>query len=338
MKISNNEITVGLLLGGASPERPISKYSAEGVLKALRTLGYRVRLIDPAYGKNQPQTEAEYFSDCDCFPISSTNYIDAVNSKLFNDVDIVFNALHGNWGEDGKIQSLLELKKIPYTGSGILASAISMDKHITKTILRHSGVTTADWLLLEKNKYLFDEVYQKVKRNFIFPLVVKPNDQGSAIGLSICRNSDELEEGIYSAFQFSKKILIEQYIDGYEATVGIIDNLPLPVLEIKPKHEYYDYECKYTKGMSEYEVPAKFPEETYKLLQNQALLAYNSVGCKNYGRIDFRLDKNYSPFCLEINTLPGLTGTSLLPKAAQAVNISFEELIDRIIKNSLNEL
>jgi len=333
--MTNSEITVGLLLGGASPERAVSKHSAEGVLNALRKLDYNVVLIDPAYGENQPKTEDEYFAECNCFPISSSNYIDAVNSHLFTNVDVVFNALHGSWGEDGTIQSLLEFKKIPYTGSGILASAASMDKHITKSIIKHGGVSTANWLMLEKKDYNFIELKKEIDEQFTFPIVTKPNDQGSAIGLSICKTIEELEEGIALAFQFSKKILIEQYIEGYEVTVGIIGEQVLPVLEIKPKNFYYDYECKYTDGMSEYEVPAKFPVEVCELLQNQSLLAYNSVGCKNYGRIDFRLDKDYNPFCLEINTLPGLTSTSLLPKAAKAVGISFEELIDRIVKKPL---
>ena len=333
----NSEITVGLLLGGASPERAVSKHSANGVMKALKTLGYNVVLIDPAYGVNQPATEKEYFAECDCFPISSSNYLDAINSHLFDDVDVVFNALHGSWGEDGTIQSLLEFKHIPYTGSGILASAASMDKHITKSIIRHGGVSTANWIFIEKPKFKIEEVKQNVESDFSFPLVVKPNDQGSAIGLSICKTFEELESGIVLAFQFSKNILVEQYIDGHEVTVGIVDEQILPVLEIKPKHSYYDYECKYTAGMSEYEVPAKLPKEICELLQSQALLAYNSVGCKNYGRIDFILDQKLNPFCLEINTLPGLTSTSLLPKAAKAVGLSFENLIDKIIHKSLNE-
>jgi D-alanine-D-alanine ligase len=317
----NSEITVGLLLGGASPERAVSKHSAQGVLKALRSLDYNIVLIDPAYGKNQPQTESEYFAECDSSPILSSNYIDAINSNYFEDVDVVFNALHGSWGEDGKVQSLLEFKKIPYTGSGILASAASMDKHITKSIIKQSGVSTADWLFVEKSSFIFEQLKDTISKKLKFPVVVKPNDQGSAIGLSICKDYIELEDGISLAFQFSKNILIEQYIGGYEVTVGIIGNQVLPVLEIKPKHSYYDYECKYTDGMSEYEVPAKFPKEVSELLQSQSLLAYNSVGCQNYGRIDFRLDKDYNPYCLEINTLPGLTSTSLLPKSAKAAGI-----------------
>ncbi len=335
--MTNNEITVGLVFGGASPERAVSKHSAKEVLQALRNLDYNAVLIDPAYGVNQPKTESEYFTECDCYPISFSNYLDAINSHLFDDVDVIFNALHGSWGEDGKIQSLFEFKKISYTGSGILASAASMDKHITKSIIRHGGVSTANWFLTEREKYNFESIKENIKNNFAFPLVVKPNNQGSAIGLSICKTFAELEEGISLAFQFSKSILVEQYIEGYEVTVGIVDEQILPVLEIKPKHSYYDYECKYTDGMSEYEVPAKFPKEVCKLLQSQALLAYNSVGCKNYGRIDFILDKDLNPFCLEINTLPGLTSTSLLPKAAKAVGISFEDLVDRIIHKSLNE-
>ncbi len=334
----NDKITVGLLLGGASSERAVSKLSAKGVLKALIALGYSVVLIDPAYGKNQPKAESEYFAECDCVPILSSNYIEAINSNLFDGVDIVFNALHGSWGEDGKVQSLLEFKKIPYTGSGILASAASMDKHIAKSIIKHSGVSTANWLLIERSSFNFEETQKIVDEKLHFPVVVKPNNQGSAIGLSICKDVNELEEGITLAFQFAKNVLIEQYIKGHEVTIGIIGNQILPVLEIKPKNEYYDYECKYTSGMSEYEVPAKFSNEVCTLLQNQALLAYNSVGCKNYGRIDFVLDKELKPYCLEINTLPGLTNTSLLPKAALADGISFEQLIDRIIKTSLNDL
>lgn len=333
--MKNKEITVGLILGGASPERSVSKHSAEGVMRALQTLNYNVVLVDPAYGIEQPQNEKEYFNDCDCYPVSASNYISAVSKHLLNKVDIIFNALHGSWGEDGKIQSILEFNNIPYTGSGILASAASMDKHITKSIIKHHGVSTADWIVAEKKFPDKAEIIKMAVQKLDFPIVVKPNDQGSAIGLSICKNEIELDAGIELAFQFSKRILLENFIEGKELTVGILDDRVLPVLEIKPKHSYYDYECKYTPGMSNYEVPANIPSDISELIQKQALLAYNSVGCKNYGRIDFILDNNNTPFCLEINTLPGLTSTSLLPKAAKAFGISFEQLIDKIIRTSL---
>jgi D-alanine-D-alanine ligase len=335
--MKNNKITVGLILGGASPERTVSKHSAQGVLKALRNLDYHVVLLDPAYGINQPKNEIDYFADCDCFDVSASNYIEAIDSYLNNKVDIAFIALHGSWGEDGKIQAILEFMNIPYTGSGILASAASMDKHITKSIIKQHGVSTANWIVVEKGVDRIETVINSAINELKFPIVVKPNDQGSGIGLSICKTSEQLETGIALAFQFSKRILLEKFIAGRELTVGILGNKVLPVVEIKPKHEYYDYECKYTPGMSEYEVPAKIPNEVTELIQNQAMLAYNSVGCENYGRIDFRMDDKFNVYCLEINTLPGLTSTSLLPKAAKASGISFEQLINEIIGTSLRK-
>ncbi len=328
---------IGLIIGGASPERAVSKLTGKGVYEALLNLGYQVKLIDPAYGINQPTNHDDYFAECDCNPISHQNYLEAVNSHIFDDVDIAFIALHGNWGEDGTIQSLLEFRNMTYTGSGILACAASMDKGITKSIIKHYGVATPDWILVERNNYQFPEVKKEVMERFKTPFVVKPNDQGSAIGLTICREYNELEEAINLAHQFSKKALIEEYIDGYEATVGIIGEKVLPVLEIKPKHFYYDYECKYTSGMTDYIVPAKFSEKVSKKLQQEAVDAYKAVGCSNYGRIDFRLDKEFNPYCLEINTLPGLTSTSLLPKAADAIGIDYNQLVESIIRNSLSQ-
>ena len=151
--MSNSEITVALLLGGASTERSVSKHSANGVLKALRTLAYNVVLIDPSYGKNQPKNERDFFTEYDFSLVSAENYVDAINANYLNGVDVIFNALHGTWGEDGKVQSLLEFKDIPYTGSGILASAVSMDKNITKSIIKHSGVNTANWILIKKSNF-----------------------------------------------------------------------------------------------------------------------------------------------------------------------------------------
>ncbi|MBU1673266.1 D-alanine--D-alanine ligase, partial [Patescibacteria group bacterium] len=225
---------------------------------------------------------------------------------------------------------------IRYTGSGILASAISMNKEHTKVLLQHFNVNTPKWISINKKDCDYRRLLINVKTNIGFPCVVKPNDQGSAIGLTICENDTQLEGAVNLAFNFSEKVLIEEFIAGHEITVGIIGNESLPVLEIKPKHSFYDYECKYTHGMSEYEVPAKFPADVVEHLQKDALLAYKAVDCRAYGRIDFRLSNNLEPFCLEVNTLPGLTGTSLLPKAAKAAGIGFEELVDRIIRSSLD--
>ena len=328
--------TIGLIVGGASPERAISKLTGKGVYESLLNLGYNVKLIDPAYGINQPINSENFFAECDCYPVSYQNYLPTVNSDHFDEIDIAFIALHGTWGEDGTIQSLLEFRNIPYTGSGVLACAASMDKGITKSIIKHHDVSTPNWFLVEKNKYNSVELLNDVKAKFETPFVVKPNDQGSAIGLTICKNYKELDDAVKLAHQFSKNAIIEEYIAGYEATVGIIGDEVLPVLEIEPKHFYYDYECKYTSGMTDYEVPAKFPKDVSLKIQQQALDAYKAVGCSSYGRLDFRLDKEFNPYCLEINTLPGLTSTSLLPKAAKAVGINYDQLIESIINNSIS--
>lgn len=323
---------IALLLGGDSPEREVSKHSAKSIYGALINLGYEVVLIDPAYGCNQPEKEADFFADADYSPICAGNYIQSINSHLFDEIDIAFLGLHGKFGEDGIIQSLLELRGIKYTGSKILASSLSMDKIMSKILFKHYGIGTPAWFSIEKNNASYDAVPDIIQKSFGYPCVIKPNDQGSTVGLTICRDSSEVVNALKIAHQFSSKALVEEYIEGHEVTVGIIENTALPVLEIKPKHGLYDYECKYTSGMSEYIVPADFPKEVAQRLQSQALLAFNSLGCKGYGRLDFRVNSKYETFCLEMNTLPGMTSTSLVPKMAKAVGIPFDDLIDRIIK------
>lgn len=325
---------IALLFGGTSPERIISKRSAASVYNAIKNLGYNCTLINPAYGDFQPEKTDVFFMDEDPVEISNRNYVKAINSELLDDIDLAFIVLHGKWGEDGTIQSLLELRGIKYTGSRVLSSSISIDKDMSKILFLHYGVQTAKWFSIDKN-YDNGSVIKSIEDQFGFPAVIKPNDQGSTVGLSICHNSSQVEEALKLSFQYSDKVIIEEYIPGREMTVAILDNKALPVLEIKPKHGIYDYECKYTTGMSEYIVPAEIPKEAAERLQSQAMLAFNALGCQTYGRIDFRMDNNFEPYCLEANTLPGLTSTSLVPKMAKAVGISFEQLVDRIIRLSL---
>ncbi len=333
--MSKKIINIALLVGGASPERPVSKSSSLGIFDALNKLNYKVKLIDPAYGKNQPNKVEDFFSEEDHYPVSNKNYIDAVNSSHLNGIDTVFIGLHGKWGEDGTIQSLLELKNLPYTGSGVLASALSMDKSMSKVMFQHFDVQTPKWFVVDRCDTNYDLVKTKIQKFFGYPCIVKPNDQGSTIGLTICRGDVEVEEAVKLACKYSQTILIEEYIPGHELSVGILENFALPVLEIKPKHYLYDYECKYTDGMSEYIVPAEIPDKVSKHLQQQALLAYRSVGANAYGRVDFRVTEDWKSFCLEANTLPGMTSHSLVPKMAKAVGIGFEELVDRIVKFAL---
>jgi len=326
---------IALVMGGASPEREVSILSARSVYESLINMNYDIRLIDPALGSDQSDNPDDYFSNNNNKHVSKDNYVASIQSGLFADVEIAFNALHGKWGEDGTIQSLFELSSIPYTGSGVLASSISMNKAFSKVMFKHYDVPTPEWFVVDKENINLNDIDQFITKTFDYPCVVKPNDQGSAFGLSICYGVDELNEALNTASSYSSTIIVEDYISGHEITVGVFGHHCYPVLEIKPKHEFYDYTCKYTHGMSEYEVPANFPEKVLKLIQEQALKAFSAVGCKVYGRIDFRLSENMQPYCLEINTLPGLTSTSLLPKTALADGISFDELIHQIIIKSL---
>lgn len=331
----NNKLNIALLLGGTSPEKEVSKASSKSIFTALNNLGHNVILLNPAYGINQPVDINDFFAEKEFAPISTENYVKTVNSKYLDDVDLVFLGLHGKWGEDGTIQSLLELRGKKYTGSKVLASSLSMDKKMSKILFQHYGIKTPKWISVPKNNFEPDQILEMIKKNFGYPCVIKPNDQGSTVGLTICKDPSEVIKAVNLALEFSDKALIEEYIDGHEITVGVIEDTALPPLEIKPKHGLYDYECKYTSGMSEYIVPADIPKDIFEKLQLQALLAFKSLGCEGCGRVDFRVSSKWDIHCLEVNTLPGMTSTSLVPKMAKAVGISFEQLIERIIKLSL---
>ncbi|MBT8378334.1 MAG: D-alanine--D-alanine ligase [Ignavibacteria bacterium] len=327
---------VALLVGGTSPEREVSKLSGKGVLKALKALGYPTTIVDPAYGLNQPKEEESFFAEKDFAEISNRNCIDAINSDLLNNIDVVFSAMHGKWAEDGTIQSLLELRGLKYTGSKVAASAVAMDKNISKRIFKQVGVNTANWSTISDKSLEPIIVVNQIKKEIGFPCIIKPNDQGSTVGLKFVKDESEVEEGIFLALQYSSKVLVEKYIAGREIAIGILGSEALPVLEIIPKSGLYDYKSKYTPGMSEYIVPAQIPDNVTAEAQRQALLAFQSLGCEGYGRVDLRMNDQNEIFCLEVNTLPGMTSLSLVPKAAKAIGILFEELIDRIIQQEIN--
>jgi D-alanine-D-alanine ligase len=331
----DTKINIAVFVGGTSPEREVSKSSGKAIYKAIKELGYKCTLIDPAYGIDQPDEEKKFFSDDDYSDIKNENIIKTIHSNLLDDIDLVFIALHGKWGEDGIIQSLLELRGIKYTGSGVFSSTISMDKALSKIIFKENNVNNAESFTIT-NQYKIDEFLKKINTEYGYPCVIKPNDQGSTVGLTIVSEEDGLKSSIDFALQFSDIVLVEKYIAGREMTVAILDDEALPVLEIIPKSGFYDYKSKYTSGMSEYIIPADIPEDLFKELQEQALIAFKSLRCKVYGRVDFRLSEDNIPYCLEINTLPGMTATSLVPKMANAVGISFNDLIERIIRISID--
>ncbi len=325
---------IAILLGGTSTERAVSKQSGKAMYEAIENLGYNVKLIDPAYGLNQPEKTEDYFSDCDCSVINNNNYIKAINSDFFNNIDLVVIALHGKWGEDGTIQSLLELRGIKYTGSSVLGSALSMDKVRSKIMFNHFNVPTPEWIEVTKENTL-EEIHSTIESKFGYPCIIKPNDQGSTIGLTKCNSKNELNTALAKALQFSKKVIIEKFIAGREIAVGIVDNKILPILEIIPEHELYDYECKYKDGMAKFIVPAEISNNLKTELEKQTRIAFDSLGCKGYGRVDFRIDKYNKPYCLEVNTLPGMTSHSLVPKMAKAMGMEFDELINKIIDSVL---
>ena len=281
--MSNSKINIALFVGGTSPEREVSKSSGKAIYKAINSLGYNCTLIDPAYGTEQPETDEGCFCAKDFGEIKNENLIKAVDSELLDNIDLVFLALHGKWGEDGIIQSLLDLKGIKYTGSGVLSSTIAMDKDLSKTIFQKNNVNTPSWFTIDK-KIIRDEVVGIINSKFGNPVIIKPNDQGSTVGLSVVKKDEEILKAIDTAFQYSDLIVIEEYIPGREMTVAILEDKALPVLEIIPKSGFYDYESKYTSGMSEYIVPADVPKDVFVKMQQQAIAAFRSLRCKVYGR------------------------------------------------------
>ena len=244
--------------------------------------------------------------------------------------DLVISALHGGDGENGEIQSVFEKNNICFTGSDSKSSALALDKNQTKLIANDNEIPTPKWMMFNAKIGIENQLNEITKLGF--PLVVKPADEGSTMGLKIIQEELELVDALNFALNFSESVMFEEFIPGRELTVGILGDEFLPIVEIIPSHEFYDYECKYTAGMSNYICPAKVGNILTEKIQNDALKLHEKLGCRRYSRVDFRLNENNEFYMLEINTLPGMTSTSLLPKAAKAKGISFEKLLNKIIK------
>ncbi|HMQ69490.1 MAG TPA: D-alanine--D-alanine ligase [Ignavibacteria bacterium] len=346
-------MNIVLITGGPSAERDVSIASSKSIVKALRDLGHLVKVIDPINGtyiadeeeifKSGVKKESPSLKELSEIHLQSNKKIlDCINSDIFDNVDLAFLGVHGKFGEDGKIQTLLELRGIKYTGSDVFSSAVAMDKDVSKIILNSAGIKTPEWIVLRKDNFGGD--YEKLNRTISgtvgYPCVVKPNDEGSTVGLSIVQPDVEdvqLGNSIELAFSYSDKVLIEQYIKGRELTVPVIGNEVFPVIEIRPKDGFYDYEHKYTKGMTEYFCPAEISPDIEKRAKENALKAHRILGCSVYSRIDYILDGNNDLYCLEVNTLPGMTETSLVPKSASANDMTFNQLIENIINLSLQK-
>jgi D-alanine-D-alanine ligase len=329
---------ITVLMGGASAERDVSLASGLRIVAALVARGHDVTALDPAVGVlSERELDQLRETGVGTEPPSlealaglagGSLRSDLISMPEIRDADVVFLALHGGHGEDGTVQALLDMAGVRYTGSGHLASAMAMDKDISKILFRAGGVQTADWLMAPRG---VDEVAQILG----FPVVVKPSKQGSTVGLTVVREAAALQPAIEEAFRYDDEVMIERFIAGRELTVGVLGSEALPVGEIKPKKEIYDYECKYTAGMATEVFPADLSPEVTKLLQEQALLAFAALKLRGYARIDFRLNERGESYCLEANTLPGMTALSLIPQGAAAAGMGFEELCERIVHIAL---
>jgi len=295
---------IGVLLGGNSAEREVSLASGKAISAACKELGHNVLDLDPQFD------------------------VRLLVPDLLT-VDLVFNGLHGGDGENGVIPGFLQSLGVKYTGSKTEASAICMDKRISKALVHRKDLLTPNWVSLANNDPL------PSVGDMVFPVVIKPNDQGSTIGLTVVKDESELDDAIELARQFANVVLIEEFIVGKEITVTVIGDKAYPIVEIVPSHGLYDYECKYNQGMTEYFCPANIDKDLTKAIQESALKIHKLLGCRHYSRADFRLDENGKAWFLELNTLPGMTETSLVPKAAKASGLSFPELIQTIINEAL---
>jgi D-alanine-D-alanine ligase len=338
-------VKIIVLMGGTSAERDVSLASGLRIADALRSRGHGVVSVDTARGAlsssdeqallSKPVVQKEPPSQAE-LQLMAAEALPQMQRVLpaLRQADIVFLGLHGGAGEDGTIQALLDLAGIPYTGSGHLASALAMDKDLSKRLFQQHGVQTADWLMAPRaeNDNAADEkeFIGEVIGRFGLPVIVKPSKQGSTVGLSLVKEAAQLPLALSTAFRFDDEVMVEQFIAGRELTVGILGDEALPVGEIIPEHEIYDYECKYQSGMAVEEFPAKISREQAALAQEMARRAFQALKLRGYARIDFRMNADGECYCLEANTLPGMTRTSLIPQAAAAAGIEFPELCERI--------
>ncbi|MBN3039286.1 MAG: D-alanine--D-alanine ligase [Candidatus Omnitrophica bacterium] len=296
---------IGVLMGGPSSERDISFKSGKAVYQALKSQGLNVIPID----------------------IRSNSLKQVKQAKI----SLAFIALHGKFGEDGTVQSMLEAMRIPYTGSGIIASYLCLDKVASRRIFKHHNIPVPE----------FQIFYPRIKScmpklNITVPIVLKPSSQGSSIGVTFVARRCQFKSSLTNAFKYDDTVIAEEYLPGREITVGILEDKPLPIVEIVPKKKFFDFQAKYEKGKSEYIVPARLSQRQYSRAQEIGLMAHRLLGCRGFSRVDMILHKD-TPFVLEVNSIPGLTSTSLLPMAAEAKGISFGQLCLRIVKSAMQK-
>ncbi len=292
-------LSILVMMGGPSAEREVSLRTGAAVAKALESRGHAVQTLDPVPGR----------------------------WTLPSGVDVVFLALHGTYGEDGTVQAELDVMGMPYTGCGAGASRTAFDKAATKRRCVAAGVPTPRSFVVDSQTASFPDGWQP-------PLVIKPVRQGSSVGLQFCSRLEDWESSLAEALRFDSEVLVEERIVGRETTVGILDGAPLPVVEVRPRQGAYDYKNKYTPGATEYTCPAEFDEAATRRIQDAAIGAFRAIGGRDYARVDVMV-RDGQPFVLEVNTLPGMTETSLLPKAAAAAGMDYASLCERMVELAL---
>ncbi len=291
---------VGVLFGGLSAEQEISRLTEAGVSQALRERGYTVTPIE----------------------------VDATGAWIthIRTIDVAFIALHGKFGEDGTVQAVLELLGVPYTGSGVLASALAMNKPMAKRVWHTYGLPTPTWQVIDKEK--------PETLTLSYPVVVKPTTEGSSVGVSIVRSAETLQSGLAEAFRYDPQALVETYIPGKEVTVGILGERALGAMEVVAKGEFHSYDVKYTAGREEFILPAPLPPSLYERVLQIALTAHLALGCSGYSRVDTRINEQGEVFLLEVNSLPGFTALSYLPRIAAAVGLDYGDLVEAILQRA----
>lgn len=297
---------IGVLLGGLSAEREVSLRSGKAVFKALKSMGYPVVAIDAKgdfYAKLKKQK-----------------------------IEQVFIALHGGHGENGAVQGMLEIMGIPYTGSGVLASALAMDKVASKKIFLYHQIPVPAFSIVERSAVSSQLSAKDTLRGSLkLPVVVKPATEGSSVGVEIVKDNKAFQTALKKAFGYGKTVLIEEYIRGQEVQIAILEDKVLGGVEVRPSDEFYSYKAKYTAGLTQYIFPPQLDKKTYKKAEKAALAAHQALGCSGATRVDLIIDRNNNPYVLEVNTIPGMTETSLLPKIAKNAGLEFPELIRRIL-------
>ena len=333
-----------LLAGGDSGEREVSLDSGAAIYDSLKRLGHTVYAIDPASGKSLLTSDGKFLTGPSTAGATAAAPVQrgamalakTLVTSAFDDIKVVFLALHGGTGENGSIQNLLELAGMPFTGSDMTGSTVAMHKEMSKRLFKSEGINTPKWKTFRvKDNGISRDIVNEISSFFEFPVIVKPNDSGSTLGLSRVEKREELADAFQKTLKESKIVLVEEYISGRELTVPVLDNRVFPVIEIIPESGLYDYEAKYTKGRSQYVVPAEISNKLSDKMKSTAKQVYDILGAAGLARIDFILAKGNKYHCLELNTLPGMTELSLAPMAAQAEGVSFDQLIELLIKSAL---